>query len=74
MQVDVFKSNGGNGAVWFFPVGEPHLVSMPLDKGMTLADELYDITGTLQLFFPEMGDMLQPPHGYDYSRTAPVPA
>lgn len=50
------------------------MVSVSLENGMNLKDDLYDMTGSLQLHFPDMHDAYQQVHGYDHYRMQPVPA
>lgn len=52
--MDVFRAS--DGTVWFFPTGEPSIVSAAVSGDSVIKQDLYDMTGTLPLHLPYMAD------------------
>ncbi len=81
VKVDVFRSEDDTGAdddddtvedgdedegtVWMFPVAEPNIVSVDVAQARSLTDDLYDLTGQLDLHLPPIARKKGERYGYE---------
>ncbi|WP_425091472.1 jacalin-like lectin [Tropicimonas sp. S265A] len=70
--VDVFKAHTAEGPLWFFPVTRPSIVSVPAGGRAALQENLFDLTGSLQRFFPDMAKAHRLRDGYHHYETEPA--
>lgn len=89
VKVDVFRSEDDTGAdddddtvedgdedegtVWMFPVAEPNIVSVDVAQARSLTDDLYDLTGQLDLHLPPIASKKGERYGYEaFALSAPL--